>query len=327
MTRSDQRATREPFLGRDKRRTRNDRDRKATIPDPAPPATSASNTPDRPQWRILVISTLITAVITTIVTLASTGVIPLWKWINQQDPLTTRVDRRPVPLPESSSTDPAATTEADGSAAAWAAQVWALPATVDSTTAPWTGHITGDNFGTAFGAWATAAGGADVGATTLRLTVTAQDRDVTIDAVCARVVGAPGPAMNGTLFFREPQGEDDPAPASVNLDSADPCAPELGRTPLQVEAKKNRVIDLAATTRSRTVTWYPELSVVVNGERKTLALGKDKPYRTTALLDDLASYGHYFEYQYDASSPDFRETLPDPDRVEQIRRLVHGRAD
>lgn len=281
------------------------------------------------RWRTLIITTAVVAIVSTVVTLAINNFGAAWHKIRPKPPVNTEVERRQVPLDASSSavdpSRPAQDSTTAGTIKSWGGRMWALPASVDSTVTPWVGKVpdTNDNFGPAFGTWVTQAGGADVGTTELRIVVTAQDKDVVISGVCAHLTAPRAAPFNGTLFYSEPQG-DEPEPASINLDSGNTCAPELGAAPVHVEAGQNKVIDVSASTRAHTVSWYPELRLVVDGKRRTTPVGGNQTFRTTALLGDLTAYGHYFSYVYDGSLPRFREGLADPSQLAYFRKLAYG---
>ncbi|RAO32475.1 hypothetical protein PSN13_03808 [Micromonospora saelicesensis] len=281
------------------------------------------------RWRTLIITTAVVAIVSTVVTLAINNFGTVWHKIRPKPPVNTEVERRQVPLDASSSavdpSRPAEDSATVGTIESWGGRVWALPASVDSTATPWVGKVPDDNnnFGPAFGTWVTRAEGADVGTTELRIVVTAQDKDVVISGVCAHLTGPRIAPMDGTLFYMEPQG-DEPEPASINLDSGNTCAPEFGAAPVHVEAGKNKVIDVSASTRGHTVSWYPELRLVVDGKRQTTPVGGNQTFRTTALLDDLTAYRHYFSYVYEGSPPRFREGLADPSQLAYLRKLAYG---
>jgi hypothetical protein len=281
------------------------------------------------RWRILIITTAVAAVVSTLVPLTIGSFDTIWHKIRPKPLVNTEVERRQVPLATASSaTDPSRPAEdpaAAGQVKSWGGRVWALPASVDSTATPWAGKVpdNNDDFGVAFGAWNAQAGGADVGTTELRLFVTAQAKDVVISGVCAHLTAPRAAPMDGTLFYMEPQG-DEPEPASINLDSPNTCAPEFAAAPVHVEAGKNTVIDVSASTRAHTVSWYPELRIVVDGKRRTAPVGGNQTFRTTALLGDLTAYGHYFSYLFQGSSPGFREGLADPSKLAELRKLAYG---
>ncbi|WP_433831104.1 hypothetical protein ACQP2E_12625 [Actinoplanes sp. CA-015351] len=286
----------------------------------------------RARWRLLTITTFVTAVVTAVVTLAFSGVGPLWRAVFPESPVTVHVDRHRPPLVTPSvplASRPAATqrdiTARSGPQYAWSPQAWALPAHVDPAGAPRvSAPVDDDAAALDFISWVTRSGGADVGTTRLRITVTGQNKDVVIDGLCARVVGPRSAPLNGVLLYLPPDG-DPPEPASLDLDSGRPCAPELSAAPLHVEAHKNKVIEIIARTRANTVTWYPELQVVADGKRVAIPIGETQPYRTTALLDELTGYGRYLIYtRSDSAAPSFRESLPDPSEIEEIRSITYG---
>ncbi|BBH68367.1 hypothetical protein ACTI_50520 [Actinoplanes sp. OR16] len=289
----------------------------------------------RPPWRVLAITTAVTAGITAVVTLVISGVGPLWRTVFPETPVVVHVDPRrpPLPAPESSAAGGSRPPVAPRGVRAvpepddiWYPRAWALPAGADPATMPRTSWRYDDpdpDPEATVTAWISRAGGADIGSTRLRLTVTGQDKDVVIDGLCARLTGPRTAPLTGALLYMPPEG-DPPEPASLNLDSGRPCAPELSGAPVHVEAHKNTVIDVEATTRTHTVTWYPELYVVADGRRSVIPVEPERPCRTTALLGDLTAYDTYFEFVAGDSGTRLLPGLPDPGDIEEIREITYG---
>lgn len=295
---------------------------------PAPLIAPQDATANRSRLRVLAITTLITAAVTTAVTVAFSGLGPLWHVVFPKPPVTTHLERYQPPPPAAPSPSPSITVRAGGVHAKvgyldlWDHHAWALPGLVAPADVPRIDDPDLLDPWTVLSDWATRAGGADIGSTRIRVTVTGQDKDVVIDGLCAHIVGGRTAPMKGTLVHVQPDGSE-PEPATVDLDARRPCSPELSTAPVHVEARKNTVIDLSALTRRHTVTWYPELLLVVDGERVTVPLRETEPFRTTALLADLADYRRYVVYARSAEA--FMESLPDPIDVVNINDYAYGR--
>ena len=270
------------------------------------------------RWRVLAVTSLITAAVTAAVTLAFAGLGPLWRAVFPEPPVSVYVERHQPPAAPGR---PRGVRAKAGEQQDWDRHAWALPAVVEPADVPRLDDPGVPDPWSALSDWATRAGGGDVGSTRIRVTVTGQDKEAVIDGLCAHLVGPRADPLSGTLVHVQPDGET-PEPATLDLDADRPCSPELSRAPVHVAAHRSTVIDVSALTRAHSVAWYPELRLVVDGERQTIPVGANRPYRTTALLDDLAGYQRYIVYARSASA--FMESLPDPSELKYIGMYAYG---
>jgi hypothetical protein len=209
-------------------------------------------------------------------------------------------------------------------------QAWVLPFVLSpaSTTAKvlaagdsTSGYETPDSYIDRFDNWLFAHGGATVGATYLRITLTAGQEPIIIQSICAHIVSRTK-IMSGTLFFKGTQGEK-PVETVLNLDSAEPCATYFQGNYLSIFPGNSKVVDLGVIAHADTVAWTLFLDAIVNGRQEFIPVDSNEVLRTTGLLPKLTGYGIYYEYTTgEGYSWLFRPTVLGPGDQQSIENIL-----
>lgn len=209
-------------------------------------------------------------------------------------------------------------------------QAWVLPSILSPTSTmakvltmreSASGYETPDSYIDRFDNWLFAHGGATVGTTYLRITLTAGQEPILIQSICAHIVNR-SKIMSGTLFFKGTQGEK-PVETVLNLDSAEPCATYFQGHYLSISPGKSQVVDLGVIAHTDTVAWSLFLDAIVNGKQEFIPVDSNEVLRTTGLQPKLANYGMYYEYTAgEGSSWFFRPSIPGPGSEQSIKDIL-----
>lgn len=279
----------------------------------------------KPWWRrpLVWIGSIVTALVVAIVTAVGTGI------GNDVLSATDRHSASPTPTESLKVSQ-----EIRNNQAAYdnnTTQAWAIPSLLNPTSAAAqiavsphsvSGYETGDSYIDRFDNWVFAHGGATVGVTYLRLTLTGGKQPAVIQSVCAHVIKRTK-ILAGTLFFKGAQGTQ-PVETTLNLDSSEPCANYFKGHYLPLSPGQPAVVDISVITHSDTVTWNLFLDAVVNGKQKFIPVESNKVLRTTAPLRQIKGYGAYYQFAYGAagSSGSFRPTIPSPFDQQDLQALA-----
>jgi hypothetical protein len=277
-----------------------------------------------PWWRRPLIwgGSIVTALVIAIVTAVGTGI------GNGIFSATVRHHTAPTPTPSLGVNQ-----EVRNNQAAYdtnTTQAWAIPDTLSPTSAAAriiisshsvSGYETPDSYIDRFDNWVFAHGGATVGVTYLRLTLTGGSQPTVIQSVCAHIIKRTK-ILTGTLFFKGAQGNE-PVETTLNLDSSEPCANYFKGHYLPLSPGQSAVVNISATAHSDTVSWDLFLDATVNGKQKFIPVGSNEVLRTTAALRQITGYGAYYQFTYGAgASMLFRPTVPDSSDQQDLQALA-----
>jgi hypothetical protein len=199
-------------------------------------------------------------------------------------------------------------------------QAWVIPAVLNPTSAAAKalvphGNVSGyespDSYLDRFDNWVFTHGGATVGVTYLRVTLTAGQRPVLVQSICAHIVSRTK-TLSGTLFFKPPQGQPI-IETTLDLDDPQPCANYFETHYILLSPRRPRVLSIAVVAHADTVVWNLFLDAIVNGKQEYIPVGGHEVLRTTGLLSRLTEYHMYYEYSTGAGySQLFRPTILGP---------------
>lgn len=208
-------------------------------------------------------------------------------------------------------------------------QAWVLPSILNPTSTAAkvlvpkgtaSGYETYDSYIDRFDSWLFSHGGATVGTTYLRITLTGGQQPILIQSICAHIISR-SKILSGTLFYKPPQGMAT-TETTLNLDSAEPCANYFRGHYLSLSPGKSEVLDMAVIAHADTVQWNLFLDAIVNGKQEFIPVDNHEAFRTTGLLSKLTRYGVYYEYTTGARSELFRPIILGPGDEQSIKQAL-----